>query len=132
MEEETYSTEDLVSAYINIRDQIAEIKRQADEKVAELTQHLNAVSDELQNICKAQGANSISTPKGTVIRTVKSKFWTNDWQSMYDFIRENAAFELLEKRLHQSNMKTFLEDNPEVHPPGLNIEREFVVTVRRK
>lgn len=132
MEEETYSTEDLVSAYINIRDQIAEVKRQADEKVAELTQHLNAVSDELQNICKAQGASSISTPKGTVIRTVKSKFWTNDWQSMYDFIRENAAFELLEKRLHQSNMKTFLEDNPEVHPPGLNIEREFVVTVRRK
>jgi hypothetical protein len=132
MEDKNFSTEDLVSAYIQIRDQIADVKKRADEQVAELTQHLDAISEELQSICKVQGANSISTSKGTVIRTVKSKFWTNDWPSMYDFIRENAAFELLEKRLHQSNMKTFLEENPEAHPPGLNIEREFVVTVRRK
>ena len=126
------STEELVTAYINIRDQIRDIQRQADERVAELTQYLDVVANQLKEICKEQGASSISTAKGTVIRSVKSKFWTNDWPSMYDFIRDNNAFELLEKRLHQSNMKSFLEDNPEVHPPGLNVEREFAITVRRK
>jgi hypothetical protein len=130
--EDNYTTEDLVSAYIKIRDQIADVKRRADEQVAELTVHLNAISDELQTICKDIGANSINTSAGTVMRSVKSKFWTNDWQSMYAFIRDNGAFELLEKRLHQTNMKNFLEENPEAHPPGLNVEREFVVTVRRK
>jgi hypothetical protein len=132
MDSENFSTEDLVSAYIGIRDQIAEVKRQADEEVANLTEHLDAISEKLLTLCKELDANSINTNKGTVIKSVKSKFWTNDWPSMYDFIRENSAFELLEKRLHQSNMKSFLEENPEAHPPGLNIERKYAITVRRK
>lgn len=130
--EETASTEELVAAYIKIRDQIADVQKQADTKIAELKTYMDAISAELQEICKEQGANSISTAKGTVIRTIKSKFWTNDWQSMYTFIKDNNAFELLERRLHQSNMKTFMEENPETHPPGLNIEREYAITVRRK
>lgn len=130
--EETTSTEELVEAYIKIRDQIADVQKQADTKIAELKTYMDAISSELQEICKEQGASSISTAKGTVIRTIKSKFWTNDWQSMYTFIKDNNAFELLERRLHQSNMKTFMEENPEAHPPGLNIEREYAITVRRK
>jgi hypothetical protein len=33
--------------------------------------------------------------------------------------------ELLEKRIHQTNIKEFLEGNPDVHPPGLNIDSEY-------
>lgn len=130
--EESVSTEDLVSAYIRIRDQIAGIQRKADSEISSLQVYMDAITSELQDICKEQGASSISTAHGTVIRTIKSKFWTNDWQSMYGFIKDNDAFELLERRLHQSNMKSFLDENPEVHPPGLNVEREYAITVRRK
>lgn len=127
-----YTTEELVSTYIKIRDEIQETKKKADQKIAELEEYLSVVANGLLDICKAQGANSISTDKGTVMRTVKSKYWTSDWQSIYSFIKEHNAFELLEKRLHQSNMKSFLEENPDTHPPGLNVEREYAVTVRRK
>lgn len=130
--EDNYTTEDLVAAYIKIRDQIADVQRQADKKIAELQAYMDTIEAELQSICKEQGASSISTAHGTVIRTIKSKFWTNDWQSLYGFIKDNDAFELLERRLHQSNMKSFLEENPDAHPPGLNIERQYAITVRRK
>jgi hypothetical protein len=40
--------------------------------------------------------------------------------------------ELLEKRISQANMATFLEENPDLLPPGLNIDRRYAVTVRRK
>jgi len=39
---------------------------------------------------------------------------------------------LLEKRIHQTNMKEFLENNPDVEPMGLNIDREYEITIRRK
>jgi hypothetical protein len=50
---------------------------------------------------------------------------------MYKFMLEHEAPELLEKRLHQSNMKQFLEENPEVLPSGLNVDSEYTITVRR-
>ena len=40
--------------------------------------------------------------------------------------------ELLEKRIHQSNMKEFMEQHPELHPPGLNVDSEYEITIRRK
>jgi hypothetical protein len=38
---------------------------------------------------------------------------------------------LLEKRLHQTNMKQFLEENPDLKPAGLNIDSEYTIVVRR-
>ena len=59
------------------------------------------------DVCKDMNADSIRTPHGTIIRSVKSRYWTNDWDSMYTFIEETGAFGLLEKRLHQTNMRSF-------------------------
>ncbi|MFN9899247.1 MAG: hypothetical protein ACK55Z_10740, partial [bacterium] len=59
-------------------------------------------------------------------------YWTNDWESLHKFIRENQAMELLERRIHQTNMKQFLEENPDMHPAGLQRDREYQITIRRK
>jgi hypothetical protein len=50
---------------------------------------------------------------------------------MYQFIQDNDAFPLLEKRLHQTNLKQFLEENPELLPAGLQADRKYTVVVRR-
>jgi hypothetical protein len=44
---------------------------------------------------------------------------------------ENDAIDLLEKRIAQTNMKTFLEENPGLVPPGLNSNTEYAVSVRK-
>jgi hypothetical protein len=51
---------------------------------------------------------------------------------MYDFIKEHDAPQLLEQRLHQGNLKTFLEENPEQLPPGLNADSRYAITVRKR
>jgi hypothetical protein len=50
---------------------------------------------------------------------------------MYAFIEEHAVPFLLEKRIHNGNMKEFLEDNPDVLPIGLQAERKFIIQVRK-
>jgi hypothetical protein len=50
---------------------------------------------------------------------------------MHKFILEHGVPELLEKRLQQTNMRAFLEENPELLPPGLNSNAEYSVTIRR-
>ena len=37
----------------------------------------------------------------------------------------------IEKRLHQTHMKEFLAENPDIYPKGLNVENEYTVVVRR-
>jgi hypothetical protein len=44
---------------------------------------------------------------------------------------DNHALELFEKRIAQSNMAQFLEENPGVVPPGLNSTSEFDISVRK-
>lgn len=132
METEAISVEKLVATYIKIRDARDEIKREMEEKVATLQADLDAINQTLLEHFKEQGIDSARTPFGTAYRTIKSRYWTNDWEAMRNFIAEHDAFDLLEKRIHQSNMKQFLEENPDLHPAGLNVDSEYSVTVRRK
>ena len=96
-----------------------------------LQEQMDLLETNMLDACKDLNASSIKTPHGTIIRSVKSRYWTNDWDSMYTFIREQGAFGLLEKRLHQTNMKEFLVENPDLLPMGLNVESEYTVVVRR-
>ena len=123
--------EQLTATYVKIRDARAKLKQTYEDNDAALALQMSLIEHEMLAICKAVDANSIKTNAGTIIRSVKSRYWTNDWDSMYRFIEEHRAFALLEKRLHQTHMKQFLEENPEVQPAGLNVEREFTVVVRR-
>jgi hypothetical protein len=121
----------LMAAYIKIRDSRNESKREYEVRDEEYVGQLRLLEASLLETCKTLGADSIKTRAGTAIRTIKSKYWTGDWDSMYNFIRENDAFLLLEKRLHQTNMRQFLDENPDIKPAGLNIDSEYAVTVRR-
>lgn len=122
----------LVRAYIKIRDARAKLKEDYEAADAKLVEDMKTVSDSILELCKATGADSIRTPYGTASRTVKRRFWTNDWESMYKFIKDHDAFGLLEQRVHQTNMKAWLEENPEALPPGLNSESSYSISVRRK
>jgi hypothetical protein len=121
----------LAAAYIRIRDKRSELKRAFEASDAELEEQMKLLEIEMLDICKETNAETIRTKAGTVIRSIKSRYTTGDWDSMYRFIKEHDAFGLLERRLHQTHMKQFLEENPELLPVGLNVDREYTVVVRR-
>lgn len=124
--------EGLVSQYIDLRDKKRAIQEEADLKVAAIDAEMNGISSVLLDRCKDIGADSIRTVFGTVIRSIRAKYWTRNWEALYNTITTHEAFGLLEKRIHQTNMKTFLEENPDLHPEGLNVDKEYTITVRRK
>jgi len=118
----------LVKTYIKIRDKRAEIKKQDDD----LEEQQKIIEGELLEICKATGAESLRTEFGTVSRKISKRYWTSDWSSFYDFLKKHDAVDLLEKRIAQSTMSAFLEENPELLPPGLQVDRQFTAVIRRK
>ena len=134
LEQEVEASPDLdklTSVYLKIRDAKDDVTARYKEEVAGLEAQMAVIEQEMLETCKTMNASSVRTPHGTIIRSVKSRYWTNDWDSMYRFIEEHSAFGLLEKRLHQTHMKEFLTEKPDLLPQGLNVENEYTVVVRR-
>jgi hypothetical protein len=128
---EAVSSDKLAEIYIKIRDKRAELKEQFESQDNELKAQQDMLAEQMLALCQEQNADSIKTPAGTIIRKVDTRYWTTDWDSMYQFIEEHDAYPLLEKRLHQTNLKQFLEENPKLLPAGLQADSKYTVVVRR-
>lgn len=126
------SPERLVKVYIKMRNKRAELSAAFDEQDNKIKAQMEKVKQALLDYCKDHNIESVRTAEGLFYRTVKTNYWTSDWESMRNFIVEHKVPELLHERIHQGNMKQFLEDHPELLPPGLNVDSEYGITVRRK
>lgn len=121
----------LVRVYIKMRDKRAAIKAAYEEEDNKIKEQMALVEQNLLDICKSTGAESIKTEHGTAMRSIRTHYWTGDWAAMHKFIRDNNALDLLERRISQLSMKNFLRENPDLMPVGLNVDNKYTVTVRR-
>jgi len=121
----------IAAAYVKIRDARSALAAKFKTEDDALKAKMDTMKGALLDLCRDNGADSIKTSGGTVIRTIKTRYWTSDWEAMHKFILEHEALELFEQRIAQTNMKNFLESNPDFIPAGLNTDREYDITVRR-
>jgi hypothetical protein len=124
--------EKIISAFLKIRSAKEELTRGYEAQVAELDEQMTVLKQKLLEVCKDTGVTSLGTGNAIAYRTVKNRYWTNDWSNFYNFLKDKGKLELLEKRIHQTNMKEFLEEHPDTRPPGLNIDSEYDITIKRR
>lgn len=78
------------------------------------------------------GGKSIATEHGTVYRSEKIKPSVADWTAVYAWIMADPdRFEVLEKRVKSTFIKQFMDEHGGAIPPGVNVHREYEVSVRR-
>ena len=128
---ETISVDKLVAVYIKMRDKRAELLRGYEEADSNVKSQMEIVESKLLDLCKEIGVDRLGSKDGTVMRTVKTRYWTGHWESIHKFILEHKMPELLERRISQTAMKQLLEENPELMPMGLNTDSKYSVTIRR-
>lgn len=121
----------LTLVYIKMRDKRAELAKAYEAEDARIQEQMEMVEAELKNMCEEIGADSIKTEHGTVFRSVKTQYQVNDWDNMYKFVMEHNIPQVLFKRISTTNMKQFLDENPNLMPIGMNIDNKYTVTVRR-
>ena len=128
---DSVSIEEMVEAYRKVRDTIAKRKEAFEAQMDQMEKSLEVISSAILDFCNEHNLDSVKTPMGTVSRRVQSRYWTSDWESMYNFVvAQNIPF-VLEKRIHNGNMQQFLDENPDLMPAGLQLDRKFVIQVRK-
>lgn len=121
----------LARVYRKIRDKVQEMTKEYESAVEDLKAQQAEIQNAMKDQMLALGSSSIKTPEGTIILSQKVRYYTDDWDSFKDFVIAHDALDLFEKRIHQTNMVTFLEDNPGQVPSGLNSMTEYQVSVRK-
>lgn len=127
MTDNTIPLDKLARIYVKMRAAMQDLDKQIETIKAQQQEVKNAMKDQMM----ALGTKSARTEFGTITLKEKSRFYTQDWDSFKKFVVEHDAVDLLEKRIAQTNMQTFLEENPDLHPPGLSSLAEFDIAVTK-
>ena len=131
MGESTIPLDTLAKVYRKIRSKVEILTQDYEREVAELKKTQEEIASAMRGQMKALGVKSVKTDFGTIMLGLKTRYNTQDWGAFKAFLVENNALDLMERRIAQSNMAKFLEDNPGVIPPGLISDSEYTITVRK-
>jgi hypothetical protein len=121
----------LVRIYLKIKAATDDLTKKYEAELAVLETQGDGIKGAMKTQLQELGVNSVNTSFGTVIKGVKSRFYAQDWDAFKKFVKDNDALDLFEKRIAQGNMATFLADNPDKVPPGLNSQSEVTITVKK-
>jgi hypothetical protein len=123
----------LAKLYLKMRDRAQEITRIYESEVENIKLQMATVTSAMKDQVKAlgEGINSVKTEHGTIMLGQKTRYYADDWDAFGKFVIATGDVALLEKRVAQGNMQTYLENHPDAAPPGLSSVSEITVTVRR-
>lgn len=125
------SIEQMVKIYVKIRDHLRQLQSEFAEKEEAIKSQLETISNHFLDKCKEIGAKNIKTKHGTIIRSVKTEYSTSDWESLHEYIDEHKVYDILHRRINQTNLKAWLEEHPTLMPKGMNVVNSYSITVRR-
>lgn len=128
---ETVPIDKLAKVYRKIQAKLQKLTADYETEFEKLQAQRAVVKTALKDQLLALGIKSVNTVEGTVILGTSTRYYTQDWDAFKQFVLDNDALELLERRIAQTNMATFLKENPGVVPPGLNSNSEYTISVRK-
>lgn len=122
--------DEMVTAYIQLRDKKSEIRAAADSKLAKIDEVMGEIEATLLAQFDEQGLDSVRTPIGTAYKQTKTMSSIGDWDSFIEAVIATGNTQLIERRCGQKACAEYLAVNGEP-PPGINVRSEIVINVRR-
>lgn len=122
--------DELVKAYIEVRDKKAEIKAQYEAKVAKADAVLQKIEAKLLQTFDEIGMDSCKTEFGTAYTSHRSTSSVADREVFMNFVKDNEEWPLLEVRAAKAGVEQYREAHGDL-PPGVNYRVERTVNIRR-
>ncbi len=122
--------EDLVRAYVTLRDQKAALKAEQAEAMKPYDEALAKLEARALSVLNQSGVESMKTAAGTVYSTTSTSATVSDKSAFMDYVTNNGAFDLLDVRANKTAVQDFLAAHEDV-PPGVTVRRELKVGFRR-
>ena len=122
----------LLRIFIGLRDKRSKRKADYDADDADDKYKQNKIETEFLRRFNERGIDNVSSREfGTAYRSTRVSATVGDWEPFLEHVKEQGAWELLERRVNKSAVKEFREANDDL-PPGVNWTEAQIVNFRRK
>jgi hypothetical protein len=126
----TVNVDDVVAAYVKLRDKKDSMEAAVKEQTKGLKEKMAQLEAWLKEQADAQGVTSFKTKHGTAFLTTTDYANVADWDAVLNFIRDNEAFDMLEKRVSKIAVRGYIESNKAV-PAGVNYGTKLEINIRK-
>jgi hypothetical protein len=126
----TVNVDDVVAAYVKLRDKKDSMEAAVKEQTKGLKEKMAQLEAWLKERADADGVTSFKTKHGTAFLTTTDYANVADWDAVLNFIRDNEAFDMLEKRVSKIAVRGYIESNKAV-PAGVNYGTKLEINIRK-
>lgn len=120
----------VVTAYIQLRDKKAEMKKAYDLAKADIDSQLETLENFIMEKTNELGVDSFKTSEGTAYRYETVSATVADWDKTLAFVQENNAWNMLEHRVSKKAVEEYKAEHGAI-PPGINFTSMYTIGVRR-
>ena len=120
----------VVAKYIGYRNEKESLESDTKAKVKIIKENMAKLEAWLKEKADKDGVDSFKTSSGTAFLTTTDFARVEDWDATLGFIKENDAYDLLEKRVSKTAVRGYIEANKAV-PSGINYGTRIDVNVRK-
>jgi hypothetical protein len=124
------TVDDVVAAYLKLRNKKEALEAETKDQVKTLKEKMEQFEAWIKEQADAQGVTSFKTKHGTAFLTTTDFANVADWDAVLGFIRDNEAFDMLEKRISKVAVRGYIDANKAV-PPGVNYGTKLEVNIRK-
>lgn len=121
---------DVIRTYMKLREQKAAIEGEVKERVSGLKAKMEKLEAWIKTQADVQGVTSFKSEFGTAFLTTTDYANVADWDAVLDFIRDNEAYDMLEKRVSKIAVRGYIESTKAV-PPGITYGTKLEVNIRK-
>ncbi len=126
----TVTVDSVIGAYMVLRRNKEQIEAQAKEDIAKVKANMEKIEAWVKQQADTMGVTSFKTKHGTAFLTTTDYANVADWDAMLSYVRENDAYDMLEKRVSKTAVRGYIELN-KVVPPGVNYGTKLEVNIRK-
>ena len=120
----------VVAKYIGYRNEKESLESDTKAKVKIIKENMAKLEAWLKEKADKDGVDSFKTSSGTAFLTTTDFARVEDWDATLGFIKDNDAYDLLEKRVSKTAVRGYIEANKSV-PSGVNYGTRIDVNVRK-
>jgi hypothetical protein len=126
-----FSPAQLIQAYSQLQKQVDELNAGVKEKVAPLTQRMNALTNELLHRMESEGVTNYSTDFGRMTRKTHQNYSVQDIVAFSDYVIENKDLTFFGKSLSKPAVQAYIKQH-EKTPPGVRAFSEYSIAFTKK
>jgi hypothetical protein len=122
----------LIKRYVQIRDSQSQRKAAYDlDDQKDKSMRLGIETEFLRRF-NERGIDSVSSRDfGVAYRTTRTSTSIADFEALLGHVKENEAWELIERRVNKTAVQEFVEEHGDL-PPGVNMSSVQQINFRRK